>query len=93
MEKEDLLARIESLEASRVASLLVMTALIQTTPDQTALHLRLTSLLEQQLGARGTLGALLTAQQREHVREFVEQLGAVRGDATGGRQPQRPPAR
>lgn len=93
MENEDLLARVESLEANRVASLIVMTALIQSTPDQTGLHLRMTSLLEQQLGANGRLGALLSEQQKEYVREFVEQLGAVHRGATGSRPPPSPKAR
>lgn len=92
MENEDLLARIESLEANRVAALIVMTALIQSTPDQTGMHLRLTSLLEQQLGATGRLGALLNRQQKEYVREFVEQLGGVHRGATGLRPPQSPEA-
>jgi len=90
MENEELLDRIEKLEAHNAAALIVMSALIQSTPDQTGLHLRMTSLLEQQLGARGRLAALLNERQRETVREFVETLGGVHRGATGSRPPQSP---
>lgn len=92
MENEEFKARLENLEANQISLLIVTTALIQSHPLQTALHLQMTSVLEQQIGEHGTLGALLNARQKENVREFVERLGGAQNATAGWRPPQSPEA-
>lgn len=77
MGNEELSKRLDNLEADRVATLIVLTALIKTHPDKTKLHLQMTSLLEQQLGHGAALGSTLNDEQQERMRDFVEWLGAL----------------
>lgn len=90
MNAQDAARKIEALEATQTGLLILITALMQSTPDQTGMHLRLTSLLEQQLGASGSLGALLNERQKHHVRELVERLGCL-GSASAAWQPPQAP--
>lgn len=66
----------DELHAFKVASTILFGALIQTHQNPRAFQLLLTTGLEQQLGG-GALGRTLTPQQREYVREVVEQLQMI----------------
>ncbi len=77
MKIEELRRDIANLQADRAAMVIILTALMQTHQDHTAMQLRLTSLLEQQL-CGGALGNTLTPAQRESVRELVEWMQMAR---------------
>jgi hypothetical protein len=77
MKIEELRRDIANLQADRTAMVIILTALMQTHQDHTAMQLRLTSLLEQQL-CGGALGNTLTPEQNERVRYVVEWLQTAR---------------
>ena len=77
MKTEDLQQDIANLQADRTALVIILTALMQTHQDHTAMQLRLTSLLEQQLSG-GALGNTLTPEQNERVRYVVEWMQSAK---------------
>lgn len=82
---------IESLQATRVAHHLMISALIQTHPQYEAFQLRLTAILEKQLAPGSSLHQVLNAAQREAVRETVEWTQGIQESPVV--PPWRPPAR
>lgn len=79
--------------ALTTALLTVVTALIQTHPNATALQLQITGVLEGATlsGKPDSLGSKLTPRERDAVREAVEWLGSLRPQKPAAPQPgQRP---
>lgn len=76
-EIQELREKIEQMESTRVAVMIVLAVLIQTHQDYEKMQLQLTALLEQQL-AGGALGNTLTAEQKESARDVVEWLQALK---------------
>lgn len=77
MNLEELTERVEALEATRVAFMVVLAALIRHQPDYDRTQLFLTSHLEQQLNG-GALGRTLNGRQLHYAREVVEWLQTIK---------------
>lgn len=76
MKDDALRAELDHLHATNTALVITVAALLQTHPQHAEAQLRLTALLEWQLGA-GSFGAVLSPAQQAQVRFVVEAISSL----------------